>query len=46
MGLLDKEDWLSAKWIAYEELADSNKIIPHVALNGKKHGEKDQIFCP
>lgn len=36
MGLLQKTDWSKAKWIAYDEVVDSLKIIPHVHLNGKK----------
>jgi alpha-L-rhamnosidase len=36
MGLLQKEDWKNAQWMAYEILADSSKIIPALHGNGKK----------
>ena len=45
MGLPAKADWGKAEWIAYEELADSMKIVPHVHLNGKKAwGERKNIL--
>jgi len=45
MGLPGKKDWKGAKWIAYEILPDSQKIIPHVHLNGKKAwGERNNIL--
>ena len=45
MGLPEKADWGKAEWIAYEELADSLKIVPHVHLNGKKAwGERKNIL--
>lgn len=45
MGLPDKKDWHGARWIAYENLPDSQKIIPHVHLNGKKAwGERNNIL--
>ncbi|MDQ0639336.1 alpha-L-rhamnosidase [Pedobacter sp. W3I1] len=34
MGLLNKDDWKGAKWIAYEKLADSN--INSLPTDGKK----------
>jgi alpha-L-rhamnosidase len=34
MGLLNKEDWKAARWIAYEKLADSN--INSLPTDGKK----------
>jgi alpha-L-rhamnosidase len=34
MGLLKKEDWKAARWIAYEKLADSN--INSLPTDGKK----------
>jgi alpha-L-rhamnosidase len=44
-GLASKADWGKAKWIAYEELADALKIVPHVHLNGKKTwGERNNIL--
>ena len=36
MGLLNTADWKGAKWVAYEQLPDSNKIIPLVHGRGKK----------
>ena len=36
MGLLSVADWKDAKWIAYEELPDSNKIVPLAHGRGKK----------
>jgi len=36
MGLLQKEDWKNAQWMAYEILPDSSKIIPALHGNGKK----------
>jgi hypothetical protein len=36
MGLLQKEDWKNAQWMAYEVLPDSSKIIPALHGNGKK----------
>ncbi|MEY2902697.1 MAG: hypothetical protein RLY89_1803 [Bacteroidota bacterium] len=36
MGLLQKEDWNNAQWMAYEVLPDSSKIIPAMHGNGKK----------
>lgn len=45
MGLPAKADWGNAQWIAYEELADSLKIAPHVHLNGKKAwGERNNVL--
>lgn len=34
MGLLQKDDWKGAQWIAYERLADSLRIVPGVHGNG------------
>lgn len=36
MGLLDKNDWNSAKWIGHDELIDSLFIAPHIHGNGKR----------
>jgi alpha-L-rhamnosidase len=36
MGLLKKEDWKNAKWIGYDELPDSMKIVPFAHGRGKK----------
>jgi hypothetical protein len=34
MGLLKKEDWKNAKWIGYEEMPETEKIIPAVHMRG------------
>lgn len=45
MGLPAKADWGKAEWIAYQELSDSMKIVPHVHLNGKKAwGERVNVL--
>jgi len=44
--LLEEADWRGAKWIAYDALPDSAKIIPHVHLNGKKTWGKRQDVLP
>ncbi len=36
MGLLKKEDWKNAEWIALEKINDTAIIAPHVHGNGKK----------
>ena len=36
MGLFNKTDWKDAKWIGYDEVTDSLRIVPHVHLNGKR----------
>lgn len=36
MGLLNSEDWKNARWIGYEEIADSGKIVPLAHGRGKK----------
>jgi alpha-L-rhamnosidase len=36
MGLLTARDWKGAKWIGYDEIVDSLKIVPHMHLNGKR----------
>lgn len=36
MGLLDKEDWKGAQWIAYDQLPDSARIVPFAHGRGKK----------
>ena len=40
MGLLYSEDWENARWIAYEEMADSMRVVPGVHGSGNKLGEK------
>jgi hypothetical protein len=46
MGLLKAADWKNAKWIAYETLADSLKIIPAAHGNGKKEWGKRPDVLP
>lgn len=36
MGLLQKEDWTKAKWIGYDEIVDSLRIVPLMHQSGKK----------
>ncbi|MEO5683063.1 MAG: family 78 glycoside hydrolase catalytic domain [Chitinophagaceae bacterium] len=36
MGLLSAADWKGAEWIAYDQLPDSNKIVPFAHGKGKK----------
>ena len=36
MGLMQKEDWKNAQWMAYALLPDSSKIVPALHGNGKK----------
>ncbi len=36
MGLLNPTDWSKAKWIAYENIADSSIIVPAAHGSGKK----------
>ena len=40
MGLLTASDWENAKWIGYENLPDSMKVVPAVHGNGKELGNK------
>ncbi len=37
-GLFDKSDWSGAKWIGYEEIADSLLLVPGVHGNGDNLG--------
>lgn len=37
-GLFDKSDWAGAKWIGYEEIADSLLLIPGIHGNGDNLG--------
>ncbi|OCX53298.1 alpha-L-rhamnosidase [Mucilaginibacter sp. PPCGB 2223] len=36
MGLLTADDWKGAKWIAYETMPDSNRILPGITPRGGK----------
>jgi hypothetical protein len=45
MGLLSREDWKGAEWIAYEEINDTAIIAPHVHQGGKKSwGDRRNIL--
>ncbi len=46
MGLLQIKDWSNARWIAYENLPDSLKIIPAEHGNGKKEWGKRPDVLP
>lgn len=46
MGLLDKQAWNNAQWIAYENLPDSNIIVPAQHGNGKKEWGKRKDVLP
>jgi hypothetical protein len=46
MGLLSAEDWQNAKWIGYENIADSGIIIPAYHGNGKKAWGKRPDVLP
>jgi len=39
-GILSQNTWNSAKWIAYEDLPDSSKVVPGIHLNGDELGPK------
>ncbi len=38
-GLFEQKDWEGAKWIAYEDIPDSLKLVPGVHHNGNNLGE-------
>lgn len=45
MGMLKATDWKGAKWIAYNVLPDSNRIVPFAHQRGKKEwGERSNIL--
>lgn len=46
MGLPKQADWKNAKWIAYENLADSLKFFPAEHGNGKKEWGKRPDVLP
>ncbi|MBK8089798.1 MAG: family 78 glycoside hydrolase catalytic domain [Chitinophagaceae bacterium] len=46
MGLLQTKDWSNAKWIAYENLPDSIKIIPAEHGSGKREWGKRPDVLP
>ena len=45
-GLTNPAAWANAKWIAYDILPDSNKIIPAIHGNGKKAWGKRKDILP
>lgn len=46
MGLQEQSDWKGARWIAYENLPDSNRIVPAMHGNGKKAWGKRRDVLP
>jgi alpha-L-rhamnosidase len=46
MGLLKEADWTNAKWVAYENLPDSLKIVPAEHGSGKKEWGKRPDVLP
>jgi alpha-L-rhamnosidase len=46
MGLLNEKDWANAKWVAYESLPDSLKIVPAEHGNGKREWGKRPDVLP
>ena len=46
MGLLKETDWKNAKWIAYENLPDSLKIVPAEHGSGKREWGKRPDVLP
>lgn len=46
MGLLQQSDWKNARWIAYENLPDSSRIIPAEHGNGKREWGKRPDILP
>ncbi len=46
MGLPTQKDWVNAQWIAYENLPDSNRIVPAEHGNGKKEWGKRKDVLP
>ncbi|MBL7741829.1 MAG: family 78 glycoside hydrolase catalytic domain [Chitinophagaceae bacterium] len=46
MGLLSAKDWGNAKWIAYDVLPDSARIVPAEHGNGKREWGKRRNILP
>jgi alpha-L-rhamnosidase len=46
MGLLKENAWMNAKWIGYENLPDSSKIVPAEHGSGKKEWGKRPDVLP
>jgi len=46
MGLLKENDWMQARWIGYENLPDSLKIVPAEHGNGKREWGKRPDVLP
>ena len=43
VGLLDGSDWDGARWIAFEELPDSLRVVPGQEFNKIKIGDRKII---
>lgn len=46
MGLLAAADWKGAKWIAYETMPDSNRILPGIPPKGAKKQSPGKDVLP
>lgn len=46
MGLLSSPDWKGAKWIAYETMPDSNRILPGIPPKGAKKQSPGKDVLP
>ena len=46
MGLPSPNDWSGARWIAYEELPDSQRIVPAMHGKGKKELDEGKNTLP
>ncbi|WP_448698753.1 family 78 glycoside hydrolase catalytic domain [Mucilaginibacter sp. AW1-3] len=46
MGLLTAADWKGAKWIAYETMPDSNRILPGIPPKGAKKQSPGKDILP
>lgn len=44
MGLPAVADWKGAQWIAYQDMADSMKILPGISPKGKKHSPGTDVL--
>ncbi|QEC77539.1 family 78 glycoside hydrolase catalytic domain [Mucilaginibacter ginsenosidivorax] len=46
MGLLTADDWKGAKWIAYENIPDSLRLVPAIANTGDSRWNKGKDILP
>lgn len=46
MGLIAREDWKGAHWIAYDELPESQRIVPAAHLGGKPEWQQLRDTLP